>query len=47
VDAIAPGFRVFALENFDTAGDATVEQDPAWTSRVVRLAGVTYPAVDE
>lgn len=48
VDAIAPGFRVFALDGPDESGEITetVRQGHAWTSRVIRLVGVTYPAVD-
>ena len=47
VHAIAPGFRMFALEEPDGSEDN--DADPSrcrWTSRVIRLAGITYPAVD-
>ncbi len=43
VDAIAPGFRVFALEDPADAVDAS---SVGWSTRVVRLPSVSFPAVD-
>jgi len=44
VDSIPPGFRVFALE---TPSDSVAVESVGWSTRVVRLPAVTFPAVDE
>ncbi len=44
VDSIPPGFRIFAL---DHPSDSDTVEEIGWSSRVVRLAGVSFPAVDE
>ena len=44
VDAIPPGFRVFAVDEPAPGEDAG---SVGWSSRVIRLPAVTFPAVDE
>ena len=44
VDSIPPGFRIFTL---DDPSDSVEVDAIGWSSRVVRLGAVTFPAVDE
>jgi Icc protein len=44
VDSIPPGFRIFTL---DDPADSVEVEAIGWSSRVVRLPAVSFPAVDE
>jgi len=44
VDSIPPGFRIFTL---DDPADSLEVEAIGWSSRVVRLPAVSFPAVDE
>jgi Icc protein len=47
VDSIAPGFRIFSLDDPAATADSDSTASPVWSTRVIRLPAITHPAVDE